>query len=426
MRLMQIFDYKFLSTLTAKYPTPFYIYDEKQIRTRASELSRVMAEAGVKGFKNFFAVKALPNPSILKILKEQGMGLDCSSLAELELANMAGFSGEEVIYTSNNTTLEEFAAAKKLGAIINFDDTTLVQKYLDNFGVPAVACCRYNPGDVEFEGLNEQIIGKPSEAKYGLTKPQIFEAYKTLKQAGVKRFGLHTMLLSNELDWQNHALIAELMFVLAAELSKQLNITFEFINLGGGIGVAYRPEEEDFDLKSYANSLTELYKKHNLDQVGAPKIVMENGRFITAEAGYLVTRVINFKDTHKSYVGVDASMANLMRPGMYGAYHHLTVVQPVLSTSVSSKSGQAGNTKVYDVVGSLCENNDKFAIDRELPVLNLGDFVVIHTAGAHGHAMGFQYNGKLRSAEILLDPGGNAHLIRRAESLDDYFATLIN
>jgi diaminopimelate decarboxylase len=408
------FDKAFIQKLVHKYPTPFHIYDERALRLRSQELIKAMQTAKVFGFKNYFAVKALPNPAILAILKEEGMGVDCSSLAELELADQAGFRGQDIMFTSNDTTTEEFLRAQQLEAIINFDDVSFVEPFLKNIGLPKVACCRYNPGNISFEGVNEAIIGKPSEAKYGMTKEQITKAYQLLKAAGVKEFGLHTMLLSNELDWRSHQKIAEILFALAAEISKETKISFSFINLGGGIGVPYRPEDKPFNVKEYAQSLHDLYQKYELDKLGMPKICMENGRYISAEAGYLVTKVINKKQTYKNYIGTDASMANLMRPGMYGAYHHVSVLG----------KENAPATETVDVVGSLCENNDKFAIDRELPKVVAGDYLVIHTTGAHGHAMGFQYNGKLRSAELLLHLDKSVSLIRRAETLDDYFATL--
>jgi diaminopimelate decarboxylase len=415
MNLDLPFNKEFIEKLTKTHPTPLYIYDEIHMRANARALKSTMDAAGVQSFRNFFAVKALPNPTILKILAEEGMGADCSSLAELELADKVGIRGESIMFTSNNTTMAEFKRAQELGAIINYDDISFIEPYITEIGLPEVACCRYNPGNMEFDGLNEQIIGKPAEAKYGMTKAQIFEAYKQLKAAGVKRFGLHTMLLSNELDWRNHERIADMLFALANELAKTIGITFEFINVGGGIGVPYHPDQKPFDLSAYADAIAKLYQKHSLDKVGSPKIFMENGRYSTADTGYLVTKVINRKDTHKVYLGVDASMANLMRPGMYGAYHHMTVL---------GKEEEPTAVKV-DVVGSLCENNDKFAIDRELPAVEIGDYLVIHTTGAHGHAMGFQYNGKLRSAELLLKPDKSTQLIRRAESLDDYFATIV-
>lgn len=410
------FNRAFIVKLSGTFPTPFHLYDEKRIRANAKGLNAVMAQAGHIGFMNYFAVKALPNPHILKILKQEGMGVDCSSLAELKLAEMAGFSGDQIMFTSNNTTIKEFETAQKLKAIINFDDISMVEPFLKKIGRPHVASARYNPGNISFKGLKESIIGKPSEAKYGMTKPQIIQAYKLLKTAGVKKFGLHTMLLSNDLDHKDHESIAKLMFNLANNIAKIADIKLEFINLGGGIGVPYKPTDKPFNIKAYAKMLCKLYDQNKLDQIGAPRIVMENGRYITADTGYLITKVINIKRTHKTYVGVDATMANLMRPGMYGAYHHITIL------------GKGGDSKLekVDVVGSLCENNDKFAIDRQLPKVDVGDILVIHTTGAHGHAMGFQYNGKLRSAEILLHPNGSTKLIRRAETLDDYFATLVD
>lgn len=409
------FNKAFIDRLAHSFPTPFYLYDEVRIRANARNFKEVMKRAGLNNFINYFAVKALPNPHILRILKEEGMGVDCSSLAELKLAQMCGFSDDQIVFTSNNTTLKEFEAAQKLDAIINFDDLSLVGPFLSNIGQPQVASARYNPGNISFEGINQAIIGKPSEAKYGMTKPQIIQAYKTLKTAGVKRFGLHTMLLSNELDYKNHERIADLLFELAVDITKQTGVQLEFINLGGGIGVPYNLTDKAFDIESFATAIKKLYKKYKLEAIGAPRIVMENGRYITADAGYLITKVINLKDTHKIYVGVDATMANLMRPGMYGAYHHITVLG----------KGNSKSAQKVDVVGSLCENNDKFAIDRFLPKVGIGDYLVIHTTGAHGHAMGFQYNGKLRSAELLLHPDKSVKLIRRAETLDDYFATLV-
>lgn len=399
--------------ITRDYPTPFHLYDEAAIRRTAQKLQTVMDQAGVHGFQNYFAVKALPNPTILKLLAEEGMGADCSSLAELKIAEMAGLKGDSIMFSSNNTSSEEFEAAHALGAIINFDDLTLVEPYLQSIGIPRVACCRLNPGDLSFGGLNESIIGSPKEAKYGMPTDQLKLAYRRLKEAGVARFGLHTMLLSNELDWQHHETIARRLFATAVEVAKECNIAFEFINLGGGIGVPYRPEEHEFDLEAFARSLAALGREYDLDSIGNPRIVMENGRYITADSGYLVTKVTTIKRTHKTYVGVDASMSDLMRPGMYDAYHHITVL-----------GGEGRERETIDIVGSLCENNDKFAINRELPRVEIGDVIVIHTTGAHGHAMGFQYNGKLRHAELLLAKDGAVRQIRRAETLDDYFATL--
>ena len=403
-----------ISKVTRTYPTPFHMYDEERIRFVSDRLSRTMNEAGVPGFRNYFAVKALPNPEIIKILADTGMGADCSSLAELAIAEMCGLSGEDIMFSSNNTLDEEFAYAAKLGAIINFDDVTLVRRYIQTIGVPAVASCRYNPGDIEFGGLNESIIGSPREAKYGMPLDDMLASYQALKEAGVTKFGIHTMLLSSELDWHHHEVIARALFAAVKQIAREVGITFSFINLGGGIGVPYRPAEHEFDLEEFAGALATAYQDMDMASVGAPRVVMENGRYITADAGYLITTAVNRKDTHKTYIGVDASMSDLMRPGMYGAYHHVTVLG----------KEDAPVTSEVDIVGSLCENNDKFAVDRRLPAISMGDIVVIHTTGAHGQAMGFQYNGKLRHAELLLDPGGKVRLIRRAETLDDYFATL--
>lgn len=403
-----------VEAITKEYPTPFHIYDQKRIIENGRRLKEAFQTAGFADSQNYFAVKALPNPTVMKLLTDTGQGLDCSSLAELELATKIGVKGENIMFSSNDTASEEYKRAQELGAIINFDDVTHVPTFLRDFGAPKIACCRYNPGDISFKGANEAIIGKPSEAKYGMTKPQLIETYTRLKEAGVAKFGLHTMLLSNELDWHEHARIADMMFGLAVEISHTLGIEFSFINLGGGIGVPYKPSQKPFDITAFASHVRTAYDAHNLKSIGQPRIVMENGRYITADAGYLITKVIHLKNTYKRYIGTDASMANLMRPGMYGAYHHVTVLG----------KGDTGLHEIVDVTGSLCENNDKFAIDRKLPHIEEGDYLVIHTTGAHGHAMGFQYNGKLRSAELLLKPDGSVKLIRRAETLDDYFATL--
>ncbi len=414
MNLVFPFTKSQIEEIAQRYPTPFHLYDEARIRGNSKKLTEAMHAAGFTDFFNYFAVKALPNPYIMRILAEEGQGLDCSSLAELELAERIGVTGDKVIFTANNTTINEYARAVQLGAVVNFDDASHVPLFLDKFGAPQAAYCRYNPGNMSFSDAEEFIMGKPSEAKYGMTKQQIFDAYRLLKDAGVTTFGLHAMLLSNDRDWRNHVRIARLLFELAIEIHTSLGIDFTFINLGGGIGVPYRDTDEFFDLIAFANGVREAYDDVKLQEAGNPRIVMENGRFMTADAGYLVTSVINRKETYKTYIGVDASMSNLMRPGMYGAFHRITIV------------GKEKNelSIVADVTGSLCENNDKFAVDRELPMVEIGDYLVIHTTGAHGHSMGFQYNGKLRSAELLLGDDGSVKCIRRAESLDDYFATL--
>lgn len=409
-------DYRQTAKLLDEFGSPLHVYDEAQIEEHARIYVRALQSLGPKGARNFFAVKALPNPRILEILRREGMGFDCSSIPEIHLAQRAGAEGEDIIFTSNNTSDEEFDAALEAGAMINFDDLSLVQRFLTREEHNAsIVFCRYNPGDIEFDGIHEGIIGKPSEAKYGMPHDDIIEAYRLLRDNGVKRFGLHTMLLSNERDHSNHLRIARAMFELAVEVSEKLGIHFEFINLGGGFGVAYHPDDATFDVEAYGRELTELYNEFALH--GAPQVITENGRWVTADAGYLLTRVINRKDTHRGYIGVDASMADLMRPGMYGAYHHITIVS-------ERADFDDEKTETVDVVGSLCENNDKFAIQRELPVAKPGDITVIHTTGAHGHSMGFQYNGKLRSAEVLLSESG-PRLIRRAETEEDYFRTIV-
>ncbi len=410
-------DYNYTLKLIEEFGSPIHVYDAQFIRKQADLYSSALGKIGSSQIRNFYAVKALPNPKILEILYKEGMGFDCSSLPEIHLAQMAGAQGEDMIFTSNNTSDEEFDEAVKAGAMINFDDLSLVERFLsqDRPTLP-IAFCRYNPGDIEFDGVNQDIIGKPSEAKYGMSKEDIVEAYRQLSASGVKRFGLHTMLLSNERDYKNHIRIAQAMFELAKDITDSLGIKFEMINLGGGFGVAYRPDEKDFDIENFGKELADLYEKMDMPSAGSPQIITENGRWVTADAGYLLTRVINRKDTHQKYVGVDANMANLMRPGMYDAYHHVTILS-------GRKDFDPEQTETVNVVGSLCENNDQFAKDRELPKSQIGDIVAIHTTGAHGHAMGFQYNAKLRSAEVLID-GNKASLIRRAEVESDYFATI--
>ena len=399
-----------LSEIIRRYPTPFHIYDEHAIRENLRGLQKAFSWA--PRFQEFFAVKATPNPRIVKILSEEGAGTDCSSLAELCISEMAGVAGERIMLTSNVTPAEEFQKARELGAIINLDDITHIE-YLENCaGLPDCLSFRYNPGNL-IEG--NDIIGKPEEAKYGLTKEQLFEAYRMARDKGVKRFGLHTMVISNELRPDAFAYTATLMFRLATELRERLGIQVEFVNLGGGIGIPYRPEETPVDLKLVGASIQKAYNDILLPAgMGNVGLAMESGRAMTGPAGWLVARVLHEKHIYKDYIGLDACMANLMRPALYGAYHHITVVG----------KETAPCDHIYDVTGSLCENNDKFAIDRELPAIEIGDILVFHDTGAHGHAMGFNYNGKLRSAELLLKEDGTVELIRRAETLDDYFATL--
>ncbi len=417
------FDKAKLEEIAAKWPTPFHIYDAKAIRDNAKRLRK--AFSWNKGFREYFAVKAAPNPHLMKLLQEFDFGSDCSSMAELVLAEKVGNVGDKIMFTSNDTPAEEFRKAWGLGAIINFDDITHWDYFLDAIGCDGglwndraaafgerLFCCRYNPGPLK--GGNA-IIGKPEEAKYGFTREQLFDCYRKMKEAGARRFGLHTMVASNELDPDYIVDTAKMLFDLVAELSSTLGITFEFVNIGGGIGIPYRPDQKPMDLEYVGKGIEAAYREKIVGCGLKPlSLFMECGRCITGPYGYLVARVRHIKNTYRLYAGLDACMSNLMRPALYGAYHEIVV----------PGKENATDTSVYDVTGSLCENNDKFAIQRTLPILERGDLVVICDAGAHGHAMGFQYNGKLRSAELLLEADGSVREIRRAETLDDYFATL--
>lgn len=400
-----------LEQLTQSYETPFYLYDEKAIRENMRRFTNAFSI--FPSFKEYFAVKACPNPYIMKILKSEGCGADCSSLPELILAENAGMQGEEVMFTSNETPAKEYIYANLKGNIINLDDITHID-YLEKAlgGLPELISFRYNPGPLK-EG--NALIGKPEEAKYGLTREQIFEAYKICKERGVKRFGLHTMVASNELNPDYFVETAQLLFTLAVELKEQVGVSLEFVNLGGGIGIPYRPEQVAVDYDYVAQGIKAVYDKlivpAGLDPL---KICWECGRPITGPYGWLVTRALHQKHIYREYIGVDASMADLMRPGMYGAYHEVTV----------SGKEDAAKTETYDVVGSLCENCDKFAVQRQLPKIDIGDLLIIHDAGAHGRAMGFNYNAKLRCGELLLREDGSVVQIRRKETVDDYFATL--
>jgi diaminopimelate decarboxylase len=399
-----------LEAICAQYPTPFHIYDEAAIRANARRLKEIFAWH--PDFREYFAVKATPNPHILKLLAGEGFGADCSSFPELLLSEKVGLQPELVMFSSNDTPASEYVKAREMGAIINLDDISHIPFLEEHAGLPELVSCRYNPG---FLREGNAIIGKPEEAKYGFTKSQLMEGYRALRDKGVKRFGLHTMIASNELNPQYFVDTAIMLLDLVVELSRTLNIHFEFINIGGGIGIPYTPEQEAVDLKLVSRGIRAAFEEKitgsGLEPLG---LYMECGRMITGPFGYLVSRVIHIKETYRTYVGLDASMANLMRPAIYGAYHHI---------SVPGKE-ELPASEVYDVTGSLCENNDKFAINRSLPKMEIGDLVVIHDAGAHGHAMGFNYNGKLRSAELLLKEGGKVALIRRAETVDDLFATL--
>lgn len=389
------------------YGTPFHIYDEKGIRETTSKLKK--AFAGIKGFKEFYAVKALPNPSILKIMHEEGFGMDCSSIAELALSRKIGAGPSDIMFTSNNTSPEDFEAALSCGGcILNLDDITLVEKTPK---MPELICFRYNPGE---RRTGNSIIGNPIEAKYGVAHHQIIDAYKLTMEKGAKRFGIHTMLASNERDYTYMVETARMLLNLVEEIGSALGIKFEFTNIGGGLGIPYRPEDNDLDLDSMGKEITALFNEFKEKHGYAPALFMESGRYMTGPHGVLVTRAINKKEIYRRYVGVDACMSSLMRPGMYGSYHHIDVLG----------KEDMPKTIVADVVGSLCENNDKFAVQRELPAIEDGDLLIIQDTGAHGHAMCFNYNGKLRPKELMLKQDGSVDMIRREETLDDLFATL--
>jgi len=399
-----------IEEISKQYPTPFHIYDERAIRAQARSLNR--AFSWNHGFKEYFAVKAAPNPFILKLLHREGLGVDCSSLAELNLAEKVGLCGEDIMFSANDTPAVEFHKAASLGAIINLDDITHIAFLEKHIPLPDIICLRLNPGALKQGNL---IIGHPKESKFGLTREQLYEGFRTFRDKGIKRFGLHTMVATNELDLAYFIETADMLFQFINDISIKLGIRFEFVNLGGGIGIHYKTDQQPVDLVALSAGIKRCYQERiEANDLGPLKLYMECGRLITGPFGYLVTRVRHIKKTYKRFAGLDACMANLMRPGLYGAYHHISVL---------GKESESLNTR-YDVTGSLCENNDKFAIDRVLPELAVGDFLVIHDTGAHGHAMGFNYNGKLRSAELLLRTNGEIALIRRAETMDDYFATL--
>jgi diaminopimelate decarboxylase len=395
--------YPLLPALAEHFGTPFHIYDEAGIRATGDALTR--AFAGAPGFREYFAVKALPNPHILRIMHEIGFGFDCSSIPELILSRGVGASGESIMFTSNNTSPQEFAAAlEDGGCILNLDDISL----LDQLPVlPDLICFRYNPGA---RRTGNAIIGKPEEAKFGVAHSQILEAYRRAYSRGVRRFGLHTMLVSNERDYRYMVQTAHMLLELADWIGRELDIRFEFINIGGGLGIPYRPEDTPLDIEALGREVAALFG----EAAHAPCLYMESGRYITGPHGALVTQVINRKETYRTYIGVDANMSALMRPGMYGAYHHIEVLNKPAD----------GKLETVDVVGALCENNDKFAVERPLPRTQPGDLLVIHDTGAHGHAMGFNYNGRLRPKELLLCADGTVKLIRRAETIEDYFRTL--
>ena len=396
--------------IAAKYPTPFHLYDEKGIRENVKNLKK--AFSWNKGYKEYFAVKATPNPTILKILKEEGCGTDCSSLTELMMSDRCGFDGSEIMFSSNDTPAEEFILAKQLGATINLDDITHIEFLKECAGIPEKISCRYNPGGVF--ALGTDIMDNPGDAKYGMTTEQLFEAFKILKAKGAKEFGIHAFLASNTVTNEYYPMLAKVLFEVAVKLQKETGVHIKFINLSGGVGIPYKPDQEPNDIRAIGDGVRRVYEEVLVPAgMGDVAIYTEMGRFMMGPYGCLVTTAIHEKHTHKEYIGVDACAVNLMRPAMYGAYHHITVM---------GKENAPCDHK-YDITGSLCENNDKFAIDRMLPKIDMGDVLVIHDTGAHGFSMGYNYNGKLKSAEVLLKEDGTTQLIRRAETPADYFAT---
>lgn len=399
-----------LAEITAQFPTPFHLYDEKGIRERARALHE--AFSWNPGFKEYFAVKATPNPTILKILKEEGCGVDCASYVELLMSQKLGFAGQDIMFSSNNTPAEDFQFGRDLGATINLDAYEDVAFLKEAAGIPKVISCRYNPGGV-FE-LGTSIMDNPEEAKFGMTKDQLIQAFKELKDLGAEKFGIHALLASNTVSNDYYPELARQLFELAVEIVAETGVELDFINLSGGVGINYQPEGEENDIEVIGQGVRQVYEAILTPAgLGQVKIYTELGRFMLAPYGLLVTKVTHKKQTYRTYLGVDASAVNLLRPAMYGSYHHIT-----------NMDRPEGETEIVDVVGSLCENNDKFAINRPLPVSQIGDTLVIHDTGAHGFSMGYQYNAKLRSSEILLEQDGNVRMIRRAEKPEDYFATL--
>ena len=401
-----------LEKIVKEYPTPFYLYDEKGIRENAKAVRA--AFSWNKGFKEYFAVKATPNPFLINILREYGCGCDCSSYTELMLSEAMGITGHDIMFSSNATPAEEFVYADKLGAIINLDDFTHIEFLEKTIGhIPKTISCRYNPGGL-FK-ISTDIMDNPGDAKYGMTTEQIFEAYKILKEKGAEEFGLHAFLASNTVTNEYYPTLAKVLFELAVKLQKETGAHIKFINLSGGIGIPYRPDQEPNDIRIIGEGVRKVYEEVLVPAgMGDVAIYTELGRFMMGPYGCLVTKAVHEKHTYKEYIGCDACAANLMRPAMYGAYHHITVM---------GKENEPCTHK-YDITGSLCENNDKFAVDRMLPKIDIGDFLVIHDTGAHGFAMGYNYNGRLKSAEILLKEDGSTQLIRRAETPQDYFATV--
>ena len=401
-----------LDEITAKFPTPYHLYDEKGIRDNAKAVKE--AFAWNKGYREYFAVKACPNPTLIQIMKEYGCGCDCSSMTELMLSKAMGCKGADIMFSSNATPAEEYQYAAKLGAIINLDDITHIDFLEKAIGyIPETISCRYNPGGL-FK-ISNDIMDNPGDAKYGMTTEQLFEAFKILKAKGAKKFGIHAFLESNTVTNEYYPMLAKVLFEVAVKLEKETGADIEFINLSGGVGIPYKPDQEPNDIRVIGEGVRKVYEEVLVPAgMGDVALYTEMGRFMTGPYGCLVTKAIHEKHTYKEYIGCDACAVNLMRPAMYGAYHHITVM---------GKEDQPCDHK-YDITGSLCENNDKFAIDRMLPKIDMGDYLVIHDTGAHGYAMGYNYNGKLKSAEILLKEDGSFEMIRRAETPRDYFATL--
>ena len=401
-----------LDEITAKFPTPYHLYDEKGIRDNAKAVKE--AFAWNKGYREYFAVKAGPNPTLIQIMKEYGCGCDCSSMTELMLSKAMGCKGADIMFSSNATPAEEYQYAAKLGAIINLDDITHIDFLEKAIGyIPETISCRYNPGGL-FK-ISNDIMDNPGDAKYGMTTEQLFEAFKILKAKGAKKFGIHAFLASNTVTNEYYPMLAKVLFEVAVKLEKETGADIEFINLSGGVGIPYKPDQEPNDIRVIGEGVRKVYEEVLVPAgMGDVALYTEMGRFMTGPYGCLVTKAIHEKHTYKEYIGCDACAVNLMRPAMYGAYHHITVM---------GKEDQPCDHK-YDITGSLCENNDKFAIDRMLPKIDMGDYLVIHDTGAHGYAMGYNYNGKLKSAEILLKEDGGFEMIRRAETPRDYFATL--
>lgn len=399
-----------IEEIVQKYPTPFHIYDEKGIRENAAKVKQ--AFAWNKGFKEFFAVKATPNPFLINILREYGCGVDCSSMTELMLSHAIGCKGEDIMFSSNDTPAEEFKYAREIGATINLDDFTHIDFLEKVAGIPETISCRFNPGG--YFSIANSIMDNPGDAKYGFTKEQIIEGFKILKAKGAKRFGIHAFLASNTVTNDYYPELARILFELAVEIRDKTGCDIKFINLSGGVGIPYKPDAEPNDIIAIGEGVHKVYDEVlTANGMGDVAIYTEMGRFILGPYGGLVTKATHEKHTYKEYIGVDACACNLMRPAMYGAYHHITVL---------GKENEPCDHK-YDVTGSLCENNDKFAIDRMLPKIDMGDYLFIHDTGAHGFSMGYNYNGKLRSAEILLKEDGSFELIRRAETPQDYFRT---